>query len=418
MGNSHKRNAGVMLNSINQSRKIQQKSRAMPNETVPQAQRIPTVRISQDNETVLHQLGLLKDLGGTWKGAGFNLIARPDAQGKTNLYLQLNQTRETLTIDPIGSSIPNRGFGQDDIELFGLTYLQKISDVFTGGALHIEPGIWVTQPATAYPPETAPNNGQIVARMGSIPHGNALLAQGAAQHFEGAPTLTSPAAQYAFSQFPSFNSTPFATLPASPIINAAGSSEKLTAAAAGVPPFTQYDLTIPDSATNPRTPFGTNPPDPALPSNIHGVPMQDAVNDPIKLLQQVINEQVENGHTFEGTVLNIATQAQITFFTTPNSKAGNPTVVANVVDGAGGIENILFLEGGEPVGAKGPNADTALVYATFWIEKVMHEEHRPFMQLQYAQMVILDFPIFTVLPKVINLGWPHISVATLRKTFN
>ena len=79
---------------------------------------------------------------------------------------------------------------------------------------------------------------------------------------------------------------------------------------------------------------------------------------------------------------------------------------------------ILFLEGGEPVGAKGPNADTALVYATFWIEKVMHEHHRPFMQLQYAQMVILDFPIFTLLPKVVNLGWPHISVATLRKTFN
>lgn len=68
--------------------------------------------------------------------------------------------------------------------------------------------------------------------------------------------------------------------------------------------------------------------------------------------------------------------------------------------------------------AKGPNANTALVYATFWIEKVMHEHHRPFMQLQYAQMVILDFPIFTLLPKVVNLGWPHISVATLRKTFN
>jgi hypothetical protein len=33
-------------------------------------------------------------------------------------------------------------------------------------------------------------------------------------------------------------------------------------------------------------------------------------------------------------------------------------------------------------------------------------------------MVILDFPIFTLLPRVINLGWPHISVATLRKTFN
>jgi hypothetical protein len=99
----------------------------MPTETVPAVERIPTVRISQDNETVLQQLGLLKDLAGTWKGEGFNLIARPDGEGKSNLYLQLNQTRETLRIDPIGSSIPNRGFGQNDIELFGLTYLQKRS---------------------------------------------------------------------------------------------------------------------------------------------------------------------------------------------------------------------------------------------------------------------------------------------------
>jgi hypothetical protein len=69
------------------------------------------------------------------------------------------------------------------------------------------------------------------------------------------------------------------------------------------------------------------------------------------------------------------------------------------------------------------NAETALVYATFWIEKVTHGvTGESFMQLQYAQMVALDFPIFHLLnqkPSVyVNLGWPHISVATLRKTFN
>ena len=92
------------------------------------SKRISDVRITPDNLTVLKQLGLLQDLAGTWKGKGFNLIARPDFHDKTDLYLQLNQTRETLKFDPIGSSIPNRGFGQDDIELFGLTYLQQISD--------------------------------------------------------------------------------------------------------------------------------------------------------------------------------------------------------------------------------------------------------------------------------------------------
>ena len=142
------------------------------------------------------------------------------------------------------------------------------------------------------------------------------------------------------------------------------------------------------------------------------------MNDPIKLLQAVITKQKADGHTFEGTVLNIATQANITFFKNPNSKAGDPTVVVMPTNGAGGIENILFLEGGSPVGAKGANADTALVYATFWIEKVKHPLHRTFMQLQHAQMVILDFEILKLLPAtVVNLGWPHISVATLRKTF-
>jgi hypothetical protein len=141
------------------------------------------VRISPDNQTVLKQLGPLQELAGTWKGKGFNLIARPDFHDQTDLYLQLNQTRETLRFEPIGSSIPNRGFGQDDIELFGLTYLQQIADAGLDGALHIEPGIWVVQPPTTFPPENAPAPGQLVARMGTIPHGNSLLAQGISQSF-------------------------------------------------------------------------------------------------------------------------------------------------------------------------------------------------------------------------------------------
>jgi hypothetical protein len=381
-----------------------------------QMERISSVRITPDAATVAKSLGIINDFAGTWRGEGFNLIARPDGEGTQNLYLQLNQTHETLQIERIGSSIPNRGFGQNDIELFGLTYLQRISDANSGGALHIEPGIWITQPATTYPPETSPAGTQIVARMGNIPHGNSLLAQGIAETFTGPPTLKTPGAEYAFSKFPSFNSTPFPipAAPAVPILNAAGSSEKLSAP---VPPgFQEYDLTVAASATNPRTPFGTT--EPPLPANINGVLMQDVVNDPIKLLQAKIDKQVGDGHTFEGTVLNIATQANITFFKNPNSKPADPTVVVSPTNGAGGIENILFLEGGEPVGGKGPNADTALVYATFWIEKVKHPTLPTFMQLQYAQMVVLNFPIFTALPKVVLLGWPHISVATLRKSFS
>jgi hypothetical protein len=413
--------------------------------------KISDIRITPDNQTVLNQLGLLQGLAGTWKGKGFNLIARPDFHDKTDLYLQLNQTRETLKFDPIGSSIPNRGFGQEDIELFGLTYLQQISDAAFDGALHIEPGIWVTQPMTTFPPESAPAPGQLVARMGSIPHGNSLLAEGIAEPFTGPPVLTVPGSQYSFSLFPSFNSTPFAVPPFPPsppappapavAFNAAGSSEKLTAPKVPAPPFPQYDLTVPigpiaPGSTNPpnppfalntRTPYDTSPPEPPLPADIDGVSMQDVINDPILLLQKEIERLVAEGYTFEGTALNIATRTPITFLTTVNSGAGGPTVQVAVPQFGGGIENIQFLGGQSPIVGgfqeQQENAETALVYATFWIEKVTHKQSGySFMQLQYAQMVALDFPIFHLLnqapPVYVNLGWPHISVATLKKSFS
>jgi hypothetical protein len=384
-------------------------------------------RLVAENSAALQNLGLLADLSGTWTGEGFNLIARPDFHDNANLYLQLNQTQETLAISQIGSEIPNRGFGQDDIDLFGLSYLQKIHDGATGAALHLEPGLWVTQPFTIYPPEEASAGDQIIARMASIPHGNAVLAQGTASSFTGPPTLPTETQPYAFSVFPSFNSTPFGIPtspplpptppPPPPAINAVGSSEKLTAPQIPAVPFHEYDLGFPANATNPRTPFDTTPPEPDLPAEIDGVLMQDVINDPARLLQAVISEQVASGHTFQGVALNIATQANVTFLVNPDSPKG-PATTVGVTDGAGGIENIPFLEGGEPTGVKGPNAQTALVYATFWIEKVTPKVGRSFMQLQYAQMTVLNFPILTLLPTVVLLGWPHVSVATLRKAFN
>lgn len=393
------------------------------------AQAIPSVRISPDNETVLKQLGLLKDLAGNWHGKGFNLVARPffglpaaaptPAIPAANLFLELNLTQETLKFDPISSSIPNRGTFQEDLELFGLTYLQKISDATTGGALHIEPGIWVTHAPTTDPVEVPPTGGQIVARMGSIPHGNALLAGGSARSFTGAPTLGAPtwAGTPAFSIFPSFNTTPIAIPAVPPIpINAAGASEFLTAPGGG---FTQYTLANPASATNPRTPFLNSPPviDPAI--------TQQLVNDPIVLLQETVQKQLADGCTFEGVAINIATESTLTFFTTPSTvqpppgppPAPGPTVTVAVADSSGGIENLPFLL---------TNADSALVYATFWIERVTPKSGAPFMQLQYAQFVSLQFPAVLIPSNLqppqsdqgkLNFSWPHVSVATLRKTF-
>jgi hypothetical protein len=390
---------------------------------------IPSIRRALDNNSILQNLGLLTDFAGTWHGKGFNLVARPffglpgpPPIPAANLFLELNLTDETLEVVPISSSIPNRGTFQEDLELFGLTYLQKISDATTGGALHIEPGIWITHGATTDPVEDPPADGQIVARMGSIPHGNALLAGGFAKKFQGPPTLGAPttAGIPTGSIFPSFNTTPLVIAAAPPpLINAAGASEFLTAPAGG---FLQYTLTNAASATNPRTPFLDDPPTP-LPAVI----TQKLLNDPITLLQDTIQRQVAEGCTFEGVAINISTRAKLNFVKTASTvqpPAGaapppGPTVSVDVADAAGGIENLPFLE---------TNADSALVFATFWIEKVTQKSGTQFMQLQYAQFVFLDFPAVLIpapagsQPPIadrgkLNFSWPHVSVGTLQKIF-
>lgn len=358
------------------------------------------------------QLGLLANLAGTWEGTGFSLISRPDFHDQADTYLQLNQTRETLTITPIGATIPNRGFGQDDIDLFGLNYLQRIEDAATGAQLHLEPGLWMTQPQTSYPLETADPGEQIIFRMGSIPHGTTLLAEGVAATFDGPPTLGTSTAVYASSAFPSFNSTPFAVGTAIPAAGTSASADDDPLVAR----MKEFDINVPASQANPRTPYRTDPPEPPLPASIDGVPMQTVVNDPITLLQAVIKRQVAQGYTFSGVAVNIATQEQITFLAEAN-KANGPTTTISLTDGGGSLGNIPFLLGET---SKGPNAQSALFYATFWIEQVNPPNSRPFMQLQYVQFAQLNFGIRSaqLLPKIVaNAGWPHISVATLRKSF-
>jgi hypothetical protein len=376
--------------------------------------RIPSVRIAPDNQTVLQNLGLLADLAGTWHGRGFNLIGRPDFQDNANVFVELNLTHEDLAFTPISSSIPNRGTFQADIELFGLTYLQQISDRTTGGALHIEPGIWVTQPPTAAPPLSPPTGAQLVARMGNIPHGNSILVEGLATTFSGPPTLSpgsTPIAgsSPAFSNFPSFNSTPFTPPFPTPIFSG-GTSEAQSKPGGG---FAEYTLSNAASPSNPRTPLGNFPPvlDPRI--------TQTLLNDPVTLLQETIQEQVSEGYSFSGTVLNIASVSSLSFFTQPAiaGQPNPPTTTVTLPQFGGGMTNLGFLES---------NADTVLVYSTFWIEKLVHPQRPSFMQLQYAQMVLLNFPAIlipsTAPPPTsdqgkLNFSWPHVSVATLRKSF-
>ena len=150
----------------------------------PKPARISSFRSSPPLSELLTDLGPLAELPGTWSGKGFNLIARPDHEGGNDIFLELNLTTEDLVFTSIGGNVPNRGTAQDDINLFGVTYLQKINDATTSGALHIEPGIWATIPAT-----TAPVESQSVARMATIPHGNSVVAEGASLVVNGGPLL-------------------------------------------------------------------------------------------------------------------------------------------------------------------------------------------------------------------------------------
>jgi hypothetical protein len=83
------------------------------------------------------------------------------------------------------------------------------------------------------------------------------------------------------------------------------------------------------------------------------------------------------------------------------------TVVIQVstvaAQGSTGILNIPFVV---------RNANALQMDAIFWIETVQPTDGDPFLQLQYVQRVILDFP---PKPGAPIIHWPHISVATLVK---
>ena len=78
---------------------------------------------------VASTLGPLAGLVGKWSGRGFNVIWRPDHTPNQDHFLELNVTSEQLEFTAISGQIPNRGLLQPDINMFGLTYLQQISDV-------------------------------------------------------------------------------------------------------------------------------------------------------------------------------------------------------------------------------------------------------------------------------------------------
>lgn len=276
-------------------------------------------------------LGPLADLPGKWTGKGFNQVWRPfNPTTTSDRFLELNLTEETLEFSAGVGAIPNRGLVQPDIELAGIHYLQQIKDAISGNGIHVEPGFWVTVPATTNPGEPA-----TVVRMASIPHGTTINAQGTVVDVNGGPLIQPVSIR------------PFPIGGPAPANNAIA-----------FPPFNEANLSF---ATALRLP---NPIPPSI--------TQAMVDNPNSVLTAAIGGQTIT----KTTVLIISTQAPA---------VPPPPAAPNV---GGGTDNIAFLQGGPA----GPNANAAQMTAIFWIEHVAAGHHGPaFLQLQYTQTVLLNF---------------------------
>lgn len=343
-------------------------------------------------------LGPLAAFVGTWQGNGFNTIFRPNnpdtpttgfpvdpTDGVTDNVLELNLTRESLAFSPSLGSVPNRGLIEADAFLNGVPYLQTVSDITSGEpiGLHVEPGLWMCVPPTSEESE------QTLVRMGSIPHGTTILAQGTSREFAGPPDI------------PIAPITPFRTGSGPP-----------------VGPFPSQD------AANNTTH--------RIPQDLTMVPggtiTAAMLVDPNTLLREH-----NNG-------LNILSTTEISISTAPTSPLFG-----------GGTDNIAFLLGSpaaenDPLSG-GENAQTLQMSATFWIETVEHtitiplagRHEPPLMLTPEPTHPTLPLPIFTGTPpeetlppgRVIRLQatqiqysqtvllnfngliWPHVSVATL-----
>jgi hypothetical protein len=349
-------------------------------------------RHGQGPITTALNLGALASLPGSWRGNGFNVMWRPDNSknpkfDEIHRFLELNLTSDSFDFRVIPGVVPNRGAGnQEDLNLYGLHYLQRVSDadkppVTTAGeALHIEPGLFMNVPASEN--HEAPT----IVRMGSIPHGVTVLMQGKAPStvpVDGPPNIPPI---YPLEQLPEF--TPEKPQPGKP-------NEDPPIEGLGIMPVNV-----------PTPPVQPPPPLKALTSKQHPVAevviendnpgktngpfppeFQEYIENPNKVLTDAIvgqdilgsikidlgtpKEQDEAEPANNAFVQSARATFWIEWVRIPNGKSGRPGA-KNVPDPAHQIEPYL----GEPT----------------------------YLQLQYSQSVILVFN------KVL---WPHITVGTL-----
>jgi hypothetical protein len=309
-------------------------------------------------------LGPLSELPGTWSGTGFNLIQLPvgdmsknppPQSGAPKFRVELNSTAETLTFSAIAGGIFNRGNAQGDIEYFGLHYLQQVLDVNLpkdNNGIHLETGLFLNLPGG-----TEPVVDVSVARLGSIPHGDSLLAQGSYHTKPGGPHIVS-----------------LITPPVPDIHRADPMPFFIEDGKRTNDPNTLYT----DILKNANRPAGIT---------------ENELMDPNQILLNAISGQ----NIIETTTIFLDANPMDGVANVPVPLPGQPPV--------GGVTNIPFVN---------VNANATSVTAIFWIEKVQNADGTTFMQLQYTQTVILFFPVLGSDGTAKLVNWPHISVATLR----
>ncbi len=310
------------------------------------------VRASQPLNASGNPLGRLSELQGTWKGTGFNVMALPEQDPKIKFRVKLNAYHETLDFKPIGAPIPNRSNNPNRIG-------NPQDDLIMYGLHYLQDIVDL--------------------------HGEGAL------HLEPGLWLNVPKTSNPVSG-PTV--VRLSTIPHGDSVLAQGRSftvvgEGPKIGVADATPFTLDPKTgarINDTSEKYLAPYKNAVPPPGIP--------KEAILNPNVLLSAAIK-----GQNIVKTVVLIVNASPV------GGINGSPVTPEPGADG--GIVNIPFVV---------ENADANSMSAIFWIEWVENADGSVFLQLQYTQTVILDFPVLGPDGKtLVDIKWPHISVATLIK---
>lgn len=140
-----------------------------------------SLRLGKSNEETLVLFGPLSNLIGNWTGSkGVNLVAVPNQKGSFKLLVA--PYYETLTVTALSSPTPNRGLKTIE-KIPTLMYSLRIHNANDNSLMHAENGIWELLNGSA------DNDGYDLARITTVPHGDAVLALGNSSVTNGRPLI-------------------------------------------------------------------------------------------------------------------------------------------------------------------------------------------------------------------------------------